>query len=244
MPFDHNDHYHRLLLRQIPVGCRTALDVGCGTGRFARRLAGLGIEVTAVDASADVLSAAHAAHPGQRQPRYRQADVTTLELPAGHYDFISCLSSLHHMPFDTLGRLRDALAPGGVLAVLGPYAERTAADYAWALAAVPVNAVVRTAVAAKDLACATPVPLRPPVRPADMPLAVVRREAAALLPGCTVRRLLFWRFLLVYRQEAVTAPRPAGEPRASRRRDDGDGVPPVPERGNQAQGREATPSTG
>jgi len=29
MPFDHNDDYHRLL----PRGCRTALDVGCGTGR-------------------------------------------------------------------------------------------------------------------------------------------------------------------------------------------------------------------
>ncbi|MFF7903994.1 hypothetical protein ACFZCV_35360 [Streptomyces sp. NPDC007920] len=30
MPFDHKDHYHRLLLRQVPRNCGAALDVGCG----------------------------------------------------------------------------------------------------------------------------------------------------------------------------------------------------------------------
>ncbi|ALC23607.1 predicted protein [Streptomyces pristinaespiralis ATCC 25486] len=45
MPFDHNDHYHRLLLHHAPRGGGAALDVGCGTGRFARRLAGIGLEV-------------------------------------------------------------------------------------------------------------------------------------------------------------------------------------------------------
>jgi 2-polyprenyl-3-methyl-5-hydroxy-6-metoxy-1,4-benzoquinol methylase len=61
MPFDHNDRYHRLLLRQVPAGCRTALDVGCGTGRFARRLARRGIQVDAIDRSAEVIRAARAA---------------------------------------------------------------------------------------------------------------------------------------------------------------------------------------
>jgi 2-polyprenyl-3-methyl-5-hydroxy-6-metoxy-1,4-benzoquinol methylase len=53
--------YHRLLLRQLPPGCRTALDVGCGTGRFAGRLAQRGLEVDAVDRSAEVLAAARGA---------------------------------------------------------------------------------------------------------------------------------------------------------------------------------------
>ncbi|NGO70303.1 class I SAM-dependent methyltransferase [Streptomyces boncukensis] len=206
MVFDHNDHYHRLLLRQLPPGCRTALDVGCGTGRFARRLAGRGLAVAGVDPSAEVIAEARAATGPQGEPegaggdaanpRFRQADVTRLALPAAHYDVISCLASLHHMPFATVAALRDALAPGGVLLVLGCYRERTPADYAWSLAAVPVNAAVRLAMAA--------VPprrgrLRPPVAAPAMPLAEIRREAAALLPGCRVRRLLFWRYLLVYR---------------------------------------------
>lgn len=33
-----------------------------------------------------------------------------------------------------------------------------------------------------------------------MTLAEVRAQAAGLLPGVTVRRLLFWRYLLVYRE--------------------------------------------
>jgi hypothetical protein len=41
--------------------------------------------------------------------------------------------------------------------------------------------------------------LAAPVRPAVMTLRQVRREAAALLPGCFVRRLLFWRYLMVFR---------------------------------------------
>ncbi|NYI06366.1 class I SAM-dependent methyltransferase [Allostreptomyces psammosilenae] len=234
MPFDHNDHYHRLLLRRLPAKAATALDVGCGTGRFARRLAGLGVDVDAIDPSAEAIRAARELSDrelsarGVRPPRYRQADVTREELPRGHYDYVSCLASIHHMPFETVARLRDALAPGGVLVILGCYPERTPADFAWSLAAVPANAVARIAVAAAERtrrapapaaeraaverapapaaerAVADPTAVRAPVKAPTMPLRQIRQEAVALLPGCTIRRLLFWRYLLVYR-----APEPA-----------------------------------
>ena len=202
MPFDHNDHYHRLLLRQLPPGCRTALDVGCGTGRFARRLAQRGLEVDAVDRSAEVLAAARGAPaPPAGRVRYLLADVTRMRLPAGRYDVISCLASLHHLPFATVAALRQALAPGGVLVVLGCYRQRTATDYAVALAAAPLNLAARLAVAAAERARGrAPGPPRPPIRPAAMPLGQVREQAARLLPGCTVRRLLFCRYLLVFRR--------------------------------------------
>ncbi|GAB2932176.1 class I SAM-dependent methyltransferase [Streptomyces mayteni] len=197
MPFDHNDHYHRLLLRQLPPGARSALDVGCGTGRFAGRLAERGLAVDAVDPSAEVIAAAEA-HSGPGGPRFVHADVTTMELPAAHYDFVSCLASIHHVPFDTVTRLRDALAPGGVLAILGCYPERTAADYATSLAAVPANAAARLAVGAGDRLRGRPAPPKAPVARPELPLPEIRRQAADLLPGCRVRRLLFWRYLLVY----------------------------------------------
>lgn len=204
MPFDHNDHYHRLLLRRLPRGCRTALDVGCGTGRFARRLAWRGVEVDAIDRSAEVIRAARAAPAppaGAGTVRYLLADVTRVALPAGRYDYISCLASIHHMPFATVAALREALAPGGVLVLLGCYRQRTAADYAVVLAAAPVNAAARLAVAVLERARGRTGGLPPaPVRPALMTLGEVREEAAALLPGCVVRRRLFWRYLLVFRR--------------------------------------------
>ncbi|GHE60188.1 class I SAM-dependent methyltransferase [Streptomyces capitiformicae] len=206
MPFDHNDHYHRLLLRQVPRNCGAALEVGCGTGRFARRLAGMGIEVDAVDPSEEVIAEARALSEsagGTRNPRFRQADVTDVELPKEHYDFISCLASIHHMPFDAVAALRDALAPEGVLVILGCYPEKTRLDWAWSLAAVPVNAVARLAVAAADeirpAASAGTERTKAPVMPPTMSLHEIRRGAAVLLPGCGIRRLLFWRYLLVFR---------------------------------------------
>ncbi|MYS35721.1 methyltransferase family protein [Streptomyces sp. KhCrAH-43] len=208
MPFDHNDHYHRLLLRQVPRDCGAALDVGCGTGRFARRLARLGMAVDAVDPSEEAIAEAHALSGGAadgRSPRFRHADVTELALPQGRYGFISCLASIHHMPFATVAALRDALAPGGVLVILGCYPERTRLDWAWSLAAVPANTAARLAIGARDRlrpAATHRERVNAPVRQPSIPLAQVRREAAALLPGCGIRRLLFWRYLLVFRNSA------------------------------------------
>ncbi|WP_338697222.1 class I SAM-dependent methyltransferase [Streptomyces sp. Q6] len=153
MPFDHNDHYHRLLLRHLPAHGRTALDVGCGTGRFARRLVARGYRVDALDRDPATLAAAEATGGG---PRYRLADASRAELPPAHYDVISCLASLHHMPFTTLTRLRAALAPGGRLLVLGCYAGATA----WDIAAIPANAGTRLAVYGVERARACPRPAR------------------------------------------------------------------------------------
>ncbi|MFG3583462.1 class I SAM-dependent methyltransferase [Streptomyces sp. NPDC047990] len=197
MPFDHNDHYHRLLLRKLPRHGRTALDVGCGTGRFARRLAARGYEVDAVDPSAKMIAAAERIGGG---PRFRRADAASATLPRARYDVVTCLASLHHMPFRTVTRFRDALAPGGVLLVLGCYAGHTW----WDLAAVPANAVARAGAAAGDRLrrsgppVAGPPVAGAPVRAPEMSLTAVRAEAARLLPGARVRQLLYWRYLLTY----------------------------------------------
>ncbi|MDG4858727.1 class I SAM-dependent methyltransferase [Streptomyces sp. T-3] len=191
MPVNFNDHYHPLLLKQVPDRALTALDVGCGTGRFARLLAQRGLDTEGVDPDADVVSAAREAGGG---PRYRQADVREGELPDAHYDFISCVASLHHMPFDTVLTLRRALAPGGVLAVLGLYPVKSATDF---VAALPARALLKAdrLVSRRRPAPAVQVPI---VWPPPLTYAETRAEAARLLPGSTLRRLPLWRYLLVH----------------------------------------------
>ncbi|MGW4827830.1 class I SAM-dependent methyltransferase [Amycolatopsis japonica] len=202
MGFNHNDHYHPLLLDQLPPGPGVALDVGCGSGRFARRLAATGMHVEAIDRSGPMIELARAAgSPGPGTISYRQADVVAEKLPDEAYDFISCLAMLHHVPFDTVTKLRDALVPGGVLAVLGLGRPSTVGDYARAVVASPVNALARVIVYAGERlnGGADPLPTAPIVETFP-PMSRIRRDAAGLLPGSKVRNLLFYRYLLVYRR--------------------------------------------
>jgi SAM-dependent methyltransferase len=202
MPFNHNDHYHPLLLRHLPPGPGRALDVGCGTGKFARRLAAAGLRVDGIDVSGVMVEAARAAgSPGPGKVEYRHADISAGPLPEAHYDFISCIASLHHVPFETVKSLREALTPGGVLVVLGLARPSRSADYALWLAAAPVNVLARIAVRIGErLNGGTEPHLRPPIKEDYPTLNKVRRESAALLPGSTVKPLLFWRYLLTYTQ--------------------------------------------
>lgn len=202
MPFNHNHHYHPLLLEHLPPGPGLALDVGCGQGRFARRLAATGMAVEGVDVSARMIDAATGlGSPGPGKIVYRQADIATEDLPERHYDFISCIASLHHMPFATLTKLRRALVPGGVLVVLGLARPSTPADWVKAVSATPVNLLARLVIYTGDRLNGGEDPLpKAPVRDDYPSMAQVRRETERLLPGRKVRTLLLWRYLVTYRE--------------------------------------------
>lgn len=80
------------------------------------------------------------------------------------------------MPFaEIIGRLREALTPKGVLAIIGCYREATLADYTREIAAIPANITANAITKAK-----------------------ARRHALRLLPGAVIRRRLYWRYSLIY----------------------------------------------
>jgi SAM-dependent methyltransferase len=87
-----------------------ALDVACGHGRHSRYLAGLGLQVTAVDRDAEA-TAALADCPGVR---VIVADIEGAPWPlAGErFDGVVVTNYLHR---PLLSVLRDSLAPAGVL---------------------------------------------------------------------------------------------------------------------------------
>jgi ubiquinone/menaquinone biosynthesis C-methylase UbiE len=63
LDWDHNAYYHRLLLAQLPQRCDRVLDVGCGAGSFATRLARRVEHVDAVDRSAAMIELARQRTP-------------------------------------------------------------------------------------------------------------------------------------------------------------------------------------
>lgn len=200
MPFNHNDHYHPLLLGLVPPDAERALDVGCGTGAFARELAARGLRVDALDANDAVIAAARERDPSA-DIHYAVVDIVRQPPPPATYDFISCVASLHHLPFETVTALRDALRPGGVLAVLGLSRSPGGPRYlAGQVPAAALNLVLRAAYAVRDGYMETPGPMRPPVRDAEMTLPEIRERAAELLPGAVISPRLFWRYVLAYRR--------------------------------------------
>lgn len=96
-----------------------ALDLGAGEGRHSVWLAALGWQVTAVDFSAAGIERGRlGAQEVGVEVDWVVADVRTWAPPAGAtFDLV--LVAYLHLADDVLGRVRDWLAPGGALVVIG-----------------------------------------------------------------------------------------------------------------------------
>lgn len=95
-----------------PVTGARVIDLGCGTGTLARRLADAGAgHVLAVDVSTRMLAAA-TPHP---RVHYLRADLETLTLPPGRADLVVSSLALHYVAgyADLIRRVAGWLRPGG-----------------------------------------------------------------------------------------------------------------------------------
>src|SRR5437763_4997070 len=114
-----NNDYHDFLLRHVPHGCVDVLEVGCGTGAFSRRLAQRAQSVTAIDLSSEMIRVARSRSTQLSNIDFEVANVVSRDFPAGHFDCIATIATLHHLPMRAaLLKLIAALKPGGVLIVL------------------------------------------------------------------------------------------------------------------------------
>lgn len=202
LQWDHNAHYHRTLLRRIPRRFGRGLDVGCGKGAFARRLARRAGAVDAVDVAPDIVAVARSRTPAVANVRFLVGDVLDPSLHLAGYDVITGLAVIHHMPLGpALDRLHDLLLPGGVLLVLGCYEEETRSDVivsrTASLANIAMGLAHRIGRTANRRSAVGP---GAPVAPPTMTLAEIRSQVEARLPGATIHRRLFWRYLLTYRR--------------------------------------------
>lgn len=198
-PWDHNAHYHRWILRQLPRSFDRALDVGSGSGDLARLLAGRADSVEAVDSDPVITGHAQKLTPPGRPVTFTVADATA-ELPAGPYDVITCVAAIHHLPFSqALTRFRRHLAPGGSLVIVGLSRAQTPVDHLLGVVAIPAN-VAMGWLKNKGRPSRRPVSMTAPTRSPDMTFADIVREVRDVLPGARLRRRLFWRYTLVWKQ--------------------------------------------
>jgi SAM-dependent methyltransferase len=124
------------------------LDLGCGTGKLARHLAGAGLRVTGCDISANMLDRAAAADPAatagwiQLDPDWR-----TLPFATASFDAVLAASVLEYVgsPDAVLGECARVLRSGGVLLCTVPDPRHPVRWLEWLLATAAQVPPVRTA---------------------------------------------------------------------------------------------------
>jgi len=205
--WDHNAWYHRLLLREVPDGAQRVLDVGCGAGTLARALAARVPHVDGVDRSPAMIEVARRSAPPNLD--LHLGDALTVDLPDGGYDAVVSSAVLHHLPLgEVLPRMARWLRPGGVLVAVALPRRDLPRELPVELAASATHHGLGLAFAAlrrltgAELWRHEPSHGQMPIADAVLTTREVRAEAARLLPGVRVRRLLLWRYLLVWRKAA------------------------------------------
>jgi ubiquinone/menaquinone biosynthesis C-methylase UbiE len=114
-----NDHYHNFLLRHLPLHCHDALEIGCGTGTFSRRLAERFRQVVAFDLSPEMIRLARVRSETISNIEFQLGDIRDQALAAESFDCIASIATLHHLPYrEMLLKMKAALKPSGVLLVL------------------------------------------------------------------------------------------------------------------------------
>lgn len=192
--WNHNTAYHPWLLRIADEHRGDVLDVGCGDGLLTQRLAPVSRSVVAIDSDADAVRRA--------QERLSDRDNVTIAERAfdaydpgdARFDLITFVAAIHHMDLHaTLTKARTLLRPSGEIAVVGLSANKSALDWIWACLCMPaVRIGSRLHRETPDIGLVMTDPRES--------IAEIRAVAADAIPGATVRRALYYRYLLRWRR--------------------------------------------
>ena len=188
--WNHNLHYQQVLLDDLPAGCRTALDVGCGQGFLLEHLSARAGTVIGIDRHAPSLAEAAERTAGLANVQLVEGDAMTHDF-AEPFDAVFSIAVVHHLPLEPgLVRMRELTAPGGVLGVVGLARSTSLRDFARDAVGV-VETRLRRLRRPHTMVTA-------PVCDPEETYAEVRRVAAEVLPGARFRRHNLFRYSLIW----------------------------------------------
>lgn len=199
--WDHNSHYHDYLLSHLPPHFSSALDIGCGTGTFARLLAGRADHVLALDLSPRMIDIAKERSANHRNIEFQVADVLKWDFPHRHFDCIGSIATFHHLPMSELApRVKGALKEQGVLLVLDLFKASTFSDFLVGAVAFPVNVAVKLIHTGRLTVSreAKEAWAEHGRHDSYLTLPEVRQLCADEFPDAAVRRHLLWRYSLIW----------------------------------------------
>jgi 2-polyprenyl-3-methyl-5-hydroxy-6-metoxy-1,4-benzoquinol methylase len=189
--WNHNIHYHRLVLDAVPVDARSALDVGTGNGLLAADLRQRVPEVAAIDVDDAVLDAAREEVDGVE---WILGDVMSHRFEQT-FEVVASVATLHHLPDLTsaLRRLAGLTSPGGVLVVVGLARSTRPREFAVAALGVVQHRWLSWRRGYWEHTA-------PTVWPPPHSYSEVRECVLAELPGAQWRQLPMFRYALIWRK--------------------------------------------
>src|SRR5947207_3427238 len=189
--WNHNIHYHRMLLDAMQEPCTSALDVGCGEGVLARRMRQSISEVTAIDVEPNSIEIARRRDPESRID-YRLGDFMTASLEPASFRLrgLRCRAAPHGRGVG-LRRMRELVRPGGTLAVVGLARSRYPAD-------LPRDATALVVDRAHRLTAGRWESPAPTLAPPPHTYREIRLPAERTVPGVRFRRQLLWRYSMTW----------------------------------------------
>ncbi|MEQ7129387.1 class I SAM-dependent methyltransferase [Actinopolymorpha sp. B11F2] len=194
-PWNVNIHYDARLDAYVPTSATSVLDVGCGDGFLAARLARRVPRVVAIDVDAPVLERAQARFP-EAKVTWCHGDMMTYPFARESFDAVVSNATLHHFPNskDALARMSELVRPGGTLAVVG-FVQMERRDWPWAVASwVARGATIRVR---GNWAHSAPVAWPPPET-----FRQLRQSVHEVLPGARVSRQILGRHLIAWQAPA------------------------------------------
>ena len=188
--WNHNTAYHPWLVSIAERHHGDVLDVGGGDGLLAQRLSHVSRSVTSIEPDPDAAQRATSRLAAHDNIAVVRTDFEHYTPGGRRFDFITFVASLHHMDLRaTLEKAKELVTPTGEIAVVGLSANKSAIDWLWAAACLPavrVGSLIHRET--PDIGVVM-------TDPRDS-LREIRRVADEVLPGATVRRALYYRYLL------------------------------------------------
>ena len=204
-----SDRYDAFLASHVPACATRVLEIGCGLGRLAARVAAPGREVIGVDLSPEMIARARALGAGTPGLGFECADFFDLDPGAGRFECVLSAAVLHHLDADAaIARMMLLLAPGGRLVLHDLRADEGIADRAraaWALAHHALGRLARTG-RPRSPKVVRQAWARHGAGEVYLTFREARALASRLLPGSAVYYHWLWRYTIVWDRPAPAAP--------------------------------------
>ena len=190
--WNHNTAFHEELVADAKIRGGRVLDIGCGDGLLLQRLAPFAQQVVGIDPDMETILRAQTRLIAVSNVSLVTGDFLAMPVPSQEerYATVICVATLHHMELrNALLKIRQVLAPGGRVLIIGLAADKSIKDiFISGLLFLPIRFMDRLHGGMQDIGVRIAAPKES--------LSEIRQMAHEVMPGAIIRRRFYYRYLL------------------------------------------------